>query len=463
MAIAQRFVDEAAESQMVLVHWRSYLWVWDGSGWKPESNWWLEVKLWNWLKEAYVMVGHVVKGEVVLTAQRVAPDEKIVRNVLKAVTALLDLGDDEVMPVWLSEVEGEERMNPKMCVGFLDKVVDVETGISVDRDATWFDNGVMGVNWEPGAECPRWMKCLDEWGGGDPEWGKLLQRMMGYCVMPYREFHRGFLWVGKTRSGKSTILKVLQRLMGKSACLNLSMSDMAEVFGLDGLQHARVLAVPEVEQLGGRGDGGRVARLWKNVVGQDPVTINAKYQRQVRNVVCAAVPVMVSNKMPKIPDDGSGVSDKLVILPFKVSYLGREQFDLLEELEGEMDGIAQWVFQGAQELMMGRGEPEKLWPVIEGAAERVQEFRLQNHPFDQFLEDYFVREEKGFVTHTYLVDRWERWVKESGYSGQWVNPQMLSVMIANESGWQLERTRRGKEGDRGLKGLGVKRVREAGM
>ena len=146
---------------------------------------------------------------------------------------------------------------------------------------------------------------------------------------------------GKIRGGKGTITTVMRKLIGRAAFMSSSLEDLANEFGMDGLECSKVLAINEVNEMDSKG-GERVCRVLKNIVGQDPMTINAKHQRQQRNVVINAAPMVQSNEIPVLPNKGRGLSGKMLVLPFDVSFEGREDLALEDKLEEELQGIAMW-------------------------------------------------------------------------------------------------------------------------
>ena len=192
-------------------------------------------------------------------------------------------------------------------------------------------------------------------------------------------------------------------------------------------------------------------------MGGDPLPVNRKFVRQEQNVICKAVPIMLSNQVPEMHNTGRGVSDKLVILPFEHSYLGREQFDLDEELASELPGIAVWALKGAMSLLR-EPNPKDKWPGVAGAEDRVRQYLLTNNPFDAFLEEFFVPEAGNFVRNEYVRECWERWCREANIKSS-IHHSMLAPKLVNESSWDLKKGRSGPDRDRGIFGLGIRRAR----
>lgn len=456
MKVAQEFLNAKGQTKnqkVGIVGWRGSMWAWDGVKWQGRDKQWLEDQCLHWLEDC-VYTEYDRKGDFV--TRRYAPTPQKMEQVVRCVEAKVRLEDEGTMPMWLPGCP-REGFTPGPVIAFKDVLLDAQTGLTMGRDETWFDNAVLPVNWNPEAGCPRWEKCLKEWGGGDERWGLLLQRLMGYCLMSHRRYAKWFLWKGKIRSGKGTIMWMLQSLLGRGACMGASLDDFAGEFGLDGVQMSRVLCVSEVSELD-TVDGRKAARVIKNIVGEDPMTINIKKVRQLRNVVCRAVVILQSNEVPSLPNRGRGLSSKLVALPFEVTFEGKEQFDLREELEGELEGIAAWAAKGAM-LLEGEVDSRKKWPLPQGSSDVMWQYHLSNNAFDTFLDELFVKDAHGFMPGDVLWEMWVKWA-EANKVKEWVHRNQLTNKVAHESSWDVKHDRLANGGKRGLRGLSIKAMKE---
>jgi len=417
---------------------------WYGDRWERREQEWVEDLCWKELEDAYY---EEIMADGTVRVRRIAPNRQKIDNIVRGLAARVRIPHSNI-PVWLDD-PGRDAGS---VIAFQDQLVDAKTGEVVERTEDWFDPVILPVNYNPGAECPRWMKCLEEWGNNDPEWSMLLMRWMGYCLMNHRRHARWLLMYGKVRSGKGTIGKVLQKLLGQDGFMNTSLDDLSGDFGLDGLEHSRVLCVSEVSELDGR-EGERATRVLKNIIGQDPITVNVKYKRQMRNVVVNAAPIVQANEIPQLPNKGRGLSSKMLVLPFDVSFEGKEDPYLIDKLSGELEGIASWAVEGAIDLESGLGGR---FPLPSRASDTIQMYHLQNNPFDYFLEERFFRSEGGFVATDLLWMQWKDWLKSNSIKNLHVARNQLSIKIEMQSSWSVHR-HRPHGGKRGLKGLSLRK------
>ena len=416
--------------------------VWEGHRWVLRDRDWLRDACWTLLEDFHIekMVNNMP------AVVRYGVDQNKVTNVLEALCAKTRLPFSDV-PCWLSD----NGMDATRCITFEDAVVDVSDVSKVaERDESWFSPSVIPCNYVPGAECPIWMGCLEQWSGGDKVWIELLQRWFGYCLMPHNDYARWFLMYGKVRSGKGTIAKLLETLLGLDSYFGVSLYSLSNRFGLDGLQAARVMCVHEVSELDGR-EGERCVQVLKSVLGQDRIDIDRKGLPMIRNVVIPAKAMMQTNEIPRLPNKGQGLSSKMLTLPFDVSFHGKEDERLIYKLRQELPGIAAWAVEGARMVESAASSAER-FPMPERSADAVRLYLQTNNPFDSFLEARFVRNDGGFVATEVIWQQWLDWVEKNKVRNAMISRNQIAVKIEQESSWNLRRYRP-CGGKRGLKGM----------
>jgi putative DNA primase/helicase len=430
---------------------------WAEGRWRMRDTSWLERQCWKWLRHKWFQKGQDTTRYNCSTGK--------VANLVAALSARISL-DITAAPGWVYE-NRSDMPDPQYIIAFDDYLVDVSRThthsgrsdastvsggevewVTYPRTPNWFSSAVAPCGWDPGAECPRWMKCLEEWGKEDPEWGKLLQRWFGYCLMPSRSHAKWFLMEGKARAGKGTIAAVLKTFLGNTAFVSTSLRALYDSFGLWGLERAMVLSIPEASDLDTR-EGEVVASVLKSITTGDPMSINVKFLKPKFNRIIKAAPMLQANQIPVIPNRSRGLSSKMLVLPFGVSFEKNPQHDLLDELRGELVGIGAWAARGALDVVTKRP-----WPVPGGAEEHVKVFHLTNNPMDAFLEARFLKNPEGRVDFQTVKREWLDWTKRNRVKWEF-GLNFLGVRLCSGSSWDLVRVREGGTGGYYLKGLSL--------
>jgi hypothetical protein len=333
--VARRVMQEKFRDSGVY-RWRNDWWVWKDHRWAVLDDERLKDLIWVCLEDA--VWEKPTRNGVAL--ERYSPDKQKIDGVARALEALVRI-DAEVVPCWIGKPLGD--FSPHTTIAFADMLFNAETGKTMQRPKNWFDPAVLPVNFSEEFACPRWEQAVKEWGDGDPVWAELLSRWMGYCLLGTRRYARWMLMYGKIRGGKGTITTIMRKLIGRAAFMSSSLEDLSGEFGMDGLERSKVLAINEVNEVDSKA-GERVCRVLKNIVGQDPLTVNVKHQRQQRNVIVNAAPMLQSNEIPVLPNKGRGLSGKMLVLAViygtmnilsfvALQYIGAGEFTICAQLK----------------------------------------------------------------------------------------------------------------------------------
>ena len=442
-------------------------WGWSGERWAMRQKSEIERMVIEWLEDALIPQGDNADGQPIFGR---ATDKLSARDVREIVWMVERMCQAPVstMPRWL---EPGNWPDPDHCIPFQNVVVDIkktaelrkagQTGyITLPRDDRFFGAGVLSVNFDPDAPCPTWIKAQEDWSMGDKVWQEVRERAYGYACMATRKEGKALLEQGKTQSGKgSGTNDVLSKLLARPAYYSTTMDQIVDTFGMDGLHQSQVWVTSEVRDLD-RGAGSKFATILKMVLGRDAAVVNIKHVRQLKGVVFRCFPIMQSNPMPNFPDDAGAVTSKLIVLPFRNSFADRRDNDLPEKLGSELTGIAARFADAAVRLEMATGHDS--WPLVEGAAEILNEIALNGNPFDAFMKWGFVKSSNGIVSADYINVKRMEFEAETGVilrkkDGKKVPESQLLYFLETQTNWKVGRKVL-RDGTTGLTGIGMKGI-----
>lgn len=421
-------------------------WMWEDGRWKETDEEFVLKDLIRWMEDLHVV--EMLKGGTVRVVVRLAPTRAMFMDCFGVLKSLL-AATAKTVPV---DMRDGSTPGNRVVVGDQMVTVTGDRVVTEKAEKWWFDPGVVDCRWDPEATCPTWERCVGEWGMGDPLWAELLARWIGYCLVGGREFQRWMLMEGRARAGKGVITRVVKGMLGRPSFMGTNAESLASGFGLDGVQWARVLCVNECHEMQSV-QGREAARVIKEIVGADETVVNVKFQRQKRGVLLRAAPMVVANEVPAMPNKGDGMVGKMLVLPFRQTWLGREDLYLEEKLEKERAGIVQWAIRGYQRLL--RAEGGERWPVPRAAENVAKEFRVRGSPVAAFLEARFVRVESGFVSTETILAEWDDFVRENRL-GEMGGRHLLTGKMREEARWEVEKARHPLTKARGLRGLGLR-------
>jgi putative DNA primase/helicase len=299
-----------------------------------------------------------------------------------------------------------------------------------------------------------WDEAVKGWSKGDKGWEKLLLAVGGYAMVSDRSFQRWVMLQGAVRGGKGTFLRFLTKCLGKTGVVNRQLKQLGRQFGTKGLETARLLVLGDVAKGAGI-EGESVAEVLKKVVGQDELAVEGKYKENLEGVTTQAMLIMASNPIPLLPNDGGGLSAKMLVLPYTYSFLGKEIRDLDKKLWEEREGIVKKMVREFGEVVR-TGK----WPEAKATQDVMRAFKYVNNPMESFLGARFVPNEGAFVPKDMLWNAWLSFKKETGMTVRVLSNEFLNKMV-RETTWGLIKIKQrwgegNKEQSWGLKGLAPK-------
>lgn len=254
------------------------------------------------------------------------------------------------------------------------------------HDRKYKSTSMLDFDFDPTATCPEFDRFLVQVFEGDIECSNVLLEFLGYLLVDDYRFQKILLMVGKSRSGKGTIANnIIPALVGRESFAATSLSSLAGDHGLASLMYAKVGVIGDAHH-GQRDRIGRAKEILLNISGNDHVPVNPKGKDEISMRLRAKL-IMSANEQPRFADGMDALANRYLILPFNVSFIGREDPILAKKLLAEMPGIfnkvlAALVTLGANNHFI---EPKISQP------KREESMMLQNP------ESYF---NKKFLVHT---------------------------------------------------------------
>lgn len=248
-----------------------------------------------------------------------------------------------------------------------------------------YSTSMLEFNYDPSATCPQWLAFLDEISESEKEWIELLQDWCGYCLVDDYGFQKMMSFVGKSRSGKGTILNnIIPALVGRAAFASTSLSNLAGDFGLESLLRKKVAVIGDAHH-GTRDRISRAKEVLLGVTGNDHMPINRKNKTEITEQLGTRL-MISSNEPPRFADSMDALANRTLTLYFNKSFVGREDPTLAKRLLTELPGIFNWAVAGLIRLGM-RGyfvEPASSQP------KKDETLMIQN-PVRYFSEKYVIR------------------------------------------------------------------------
>jgi putative DNA primase/helicase len=258
-------------------------------------------------------------------------------------------------------------------------------------------------------EPKEWLAFLHTLWADDAESIELLQEWFGYLLTPDTRQQKMLLMVGPPRSGKGTIARVLQELVGLDNCCNPTLGVLGTPFGLSSLV-GKSVAVIEDARLSARSDAGVVTERLLTISGEGRIDVDRKHRDIITGRLNTRF-VVATNELPRLSDASGALARRWCVLKLTKSFLGKEDMTLADRLASELSGIFNWAVAGWKRLRE-RGR----FTIPASVADLVDDLCAVSSPVSEFVHDRcWTGAGSSFqVDVEELYKEWKQWCEATG-------------------------------------------------
>ena len=209
-------------------------------------------------------------------------------------------------------------------------------------------------NYDPEADCPKWLEALHVIFAGDERRIKCFQEFCGYALMTECKFHKALYLHGEGRNGKSTLLDVIRALFGTENSTSLEPAEFADRFSLIDLKDSLVNICTDAKQ---ENITGAEANLKKAIAGEP---LRACYkQKDFITFSPRAKIFFACNFELNTKDKTHSMTERFLLIDCPVHFVDNPQENTNEAqkilniettLKTELSGIFNWCVRGAKRL-----------------------------------------------------------------------------------------------------------------
>ncbi len=322
--------------------------------------------------------------------------------------------------------------------------VDLTTGeLCLAQPEDLLTRGI-DVDFDPDAQPDRWGTFLDAIFGGDTDLIAYVQRLLGYCLTGVVHEHIVPVLTGVGANGKSTLIGVVQDLLGDHAIT----APEGLVIRRDHDPHPERLAVLRGRRLVVSAELEHRAELAEAVVkmltGGDTVSARELYGRRF-NFKPSHKVVLVTNHRPRVHGTDHAIWRRLRVVPFDVIIPPERQDPALRLRLVEEHGTAvlAWLVQGAVAWHKeGLGD-------VAAVSSATEAYRAAEDVFGAWLAECTVEVDR--TVRTKVGDLWESWKSWCEQSGEKPGRKQDFTAAIEEHGVDIETY----QGGRWTRGIGI--------
>lgn len=325
-------------------------------------------------------------------------------------------------------------------------LADVKAGRRVlhPHDPDHFTESVLGCSFNPDATCPRFDRFINEIFPDDEASRLVVLRMMAYFLLPDVRFQKFFMLTGVSSSGKSTLAKLINVMVGPENVVGITrMEDLLGDFGLAPLLGKHVIYLPEANTTGSGRNAAAITNIIKQITGADQVTVNRKNCPQLSVQLPGRI-VLTCNQPPEFGDDSGALRRRLVVVRFNRSFEDSPEVGLEGVLAAERDGILNRLLEVLPGLYDGTATGGFHTP--DSAREEQEQVLRDASPIGTFISDCLSPDPRGVISSTELAAVASRWCSEN-------NVPLLSAIAIGRVLARKPHVRRFNRNGRGFEGV----------
>ncbi|AJG96785.1 hypothetical protein LF65_00094 [Clostridium beijerinckii] len=283
-------------------------------------------------------------------------------------------------------------------------------------------------------------KFLNSITNKDKELKKLIQEIFGYSISSINKAKKFFIFYGVPNSGKSTILDILNYIVGEENCSHIQLQKLvddkycAELFG-------KLLNTYNELPDEGLSDLGQIKAL---VSENDKVTArrlyNAPFSFKNKSTL-----IFATNNLPEIKmnlcKDNSALFKRLIIVPFLNSIPENEQDkQLFEKLTEEKNLIFRWSLEGINRLLNN----DFIFSDCKISSQYLKEYITEEDLIGSFINENMRYKENGYTFWDEIKVKFKLYAKANEKSLVSAKEEkFLKKSIENNFGIKVRKLHRG--------------------
>ena len=291
-------------------------------------------------------------------------------------------------------------------------VIDLRTGDFRRGRRSDMLTKASAIEWNPTAPYDHWLQFLYEVFAGNVDVIRFVQSAAGYTLTGLTQEEVFFLLYGGGRNGKGTLLRVLGEVFGAyagvcefSTLLNTGRDGRAPRNDIAAMVGKRLIISQESRE-GAKLD----ESLIKSLTGGDLIT--ARFLNQEFFTFRPTWKIwLATNHRPEIKGTDTGIWSRPKLIPFTVSFEGKEDKTLKGRLirPESLSGVLRWAVEGCMAYQRDGGLK---YP--DAVTVATDEYRAISDQVGRFIEDRCVRGDFASVPARRLYEAYSKWATDAG-------------------------------------------------
>jgi putative DNA primase/helicase len=364
-SIAIRFVESKMIEKNLCEYrwWNGQFYAWNGSHYTALAKEIIDTEIFWFVEktflESYIQECSNVPTEKVGTVKKKKLTNTAISNVKTGIINLINItGDNQSEPFWIQapirpDWEATEMISASNILVHVPSFIECKQ-FQIKKTPKYFSTSTLGYpltlsKYDGPVDPPKiFGDFLESVWPDDLESRDALQEWLGCFSIPCTKYHKIFMMIGPPRSGKGTVIRIIDNMFGDKNIAYITFKSLSERFGLESLMGKTIAVFPDA-RITGRTDIGSAIESILAISGEDPQTIDRKgISKVTQRLKCRFI--ISSNLIPRLTEESKALVARSVVLNFKKSFVGVEDVELSKKLIPEIPDIFRWAIDGWKRL-----------------------------------------------------------------------------------------------------------------
>ncbi|QDY21935.1 DNA primase [Clostridium botulinum] len=293
--------------------------------------------------------------------------------------------------------------NPKY-ITLENGIFDLENKKLLEFNSSHIIKNKISWSYNPNAYSETMDKTLNKICRKDKQLRLLIEEMIGYTLFRRNELGKAFILTGQGANGKSTLLEVLNELLGEENIASVSLEELNHRFKTFQLEGKLANIGDDISNKYIEDNS-----TFKKLVTGEKVNVERK-GRDPFDFKNYSKLIFSANELPRINDLSGGLKRRLIFIPFNATFSKKDKdYDpfILDKLTSHeaMEYLLKLALEGLNRVLINHS-----FTHAEVCNRVWEEYEAINNPIVGFLEDNDIENEP--VKEVYL--RYSSWCSENG-------------------------------------------------
>ncbi|MBM7869318.1 putative DNA primase/helicase [Clostridium pascui] len=299
--------------------------------------------------------------------------------------------------------QNTKMSNPKY-IALSNGIFDLESKKLLEFSSTYIIKNKIPWSYNPNAYNETMDKTLDKICCNDKNLRLLTEEMIGYTLFRRNELGKAFILTGQGANGKSTLLEVLNELLGEDNIASVSLEELNHRFKTFQLEGKLANIGDDISNKYIEDNS-----TFKKLVTGEKVNVERK-GRDPFDFKNYSKLIFSANELPRINDLSGGLKRRLIFIPFNATFSKRDKdYDpfILDKLTSPeaIEYLLKLALNGLNRTLNNHS-----FTYAKVCDDVWEEYEAINNPVVAFLEDNDIENEP--VNEVYL--RYSSWCSENG-------------------------------------------------